>query len=139
MAIDESLDCVTKFADKISEESDRLEWDELAQTVCDALEEYDNKASKEDVFFGVFQFLYRLKLRVKHFDTKQEFNKIYQTNKDIKHEPTPFIRVVNYDYKMFKWARKKGFTEYLDNNMIEFPESALDEKTLKQFKDKIKN
>lgn len=130
---------IMKLAEKVSAESDRLDWSELADMVADALDSEDKNQDNESLFFGIYQYMYRLLLRVRHYMEKQPFNKIYTTTKWQKHEPVPYIRIVNYDYKTYKWAREHRQENFLDNNMIEMPESLFSEKQLASLKAKALN
>lgn len=132
-------DNIMDLAEKVSNDSERLNWNELAEMVADALDSEDKNQNNESLFFGLYQFLFRLHLRVQRMNEAQPFNKIYTETKWLKHEPVPFIRIVNYDYKTYKWAREHKQENYLDNIMIEMPESLFSEKQLASLKAKALN
>lgn len=116
--------CITNLMDKISRIEDEIEggWPELVDMVADAVtEEGEKKTGPAELFFNLYQFLWRLYYRLKANPEKRAFNK-YNKSKD------GAYWVENYNYATFKWAVNNGFTQEIDNNVIKIPADKLNDK-----------
>lgn len=111
--------CITNLMDKISGIEDNIEggWPELVDMVADAMTEEGENKDPASAFFTLYQFLWRLYYRLKADKGKRKFN-IYSAQDEQ-------YWVTNYDYKAFKWAKKKGAVEEIDNLVIKIPKSKL--------------
>lgn len=111
--------CITNLMDKISTVEDSIEggWQELVDMVADAMTEEGEEKDPASAFFTLYQFLWRLYYRIKANPEKKKFN-IYSASDEQ-------YWVTNYDYKAFKWAKKKGLVEEIDNLVIKIPKSKL--------------
>lgn len=111
--------CITNLMDKICSIEDKMEggWPELADMIADAMTEEGERKDPAGAFFDLYQFLWRLYFRIKTNPEKKKFN-IYS-----KHDGKYWI--TNYDYKVLKWAREKGFMQEVDNLVIKIPEDKL--------------
>lgn len=106
---------VTRLMDKIGDEEDRIQWPELIDMIVDTYSEEGNNKDGMDIFFSLYQFLMRVYYRVRAMDKPKPFNEVSKTTRVENHEEVPMFMVKNYDYKMFKWAKNKGFIEYMTN------------------------
>lgn len=110
--------CLTNLVNKISDIEDKIEggWPELIDIVADAMtEEGEKKTDPADLFFNLYQFLFRLYYRLKANNEKREFNtvsKITICGKEV-------FRITNYNYQSFKFARKVGALSGISNDFID--------------------
>lgn len=110
--------CLTNLVNKISDIEDKIEggWPELIDIVADAMtEEGEKKTDPADLFFNLYQFLFRLYYRLKANNEKREFNtvsKITICGKEV-------FRITNYNYQSFKFARKVGAISGISNDFID--------------------
>lgn len=105
------------------------EWTELLDTMSDVFDEEHNNKDPEDIFSTVYQFLFRLYLRLKINPEKRPFN-------IVTHEKTStgeWFRITNYDYNTFKWAKKGGFISGITNDFIDLPLEKLNDNQIKAF------
>lgn len=127
--------CITNLMDKIGDIEDKIEggWPELVEMVADAIDE-DSKANPEDLFFNLYQFLFRLYYRLKTNPEVRDFNQVSKTNildKEV-------YRVTNYNYQNFKWAKNNGFADRISNDFIDIDPDKLDDKTKRAFERRCK-
>ena len=126
------------IVEKIGDEADRLGCVSIADMCIDAVSDAEKGMSAEEKFFGLYQFLFRLYYRIKGWETdKGPFNLVYSDNRTINHQNVEMYRVVNYDWKMYRWARKRKFIEYMTNDWFLIPIEKLTEKE-KEIKDRRK-
>lgn len=133
----ESMDFIDKLADKLGDIADNIHWDELSNLVADVCTEAGETTGYEKLV-DPCQFLYRLYHRVKPFTEPQEFNVVYESDRLEKGERARYIRIVNYDYKTYIWAKKNGLDERLNNNFMDIDESKLSPKQIEHFLEKSK-
>ena len=127
--------CITNLMDKISNIEDKIEggWPELVEMVADAIDE-DSKANPTDLFFDLYQFLFRLYYRLKANPVVREFNQVSK----FKALTKEVYRVTNYNYQNFKWAKKNGFADTITNDFIDIDPDKLDDKTKRAFERRCK-
>lgn len=128
---------VTRLMDKIGDEEDRLQWPELIDMVVDTYSEEGNNKDGMDIFFNLYQFLMRVYYRIKAMDKPEPFNEVSKTTRVENHEEVPMFMVKNYDYKMFKWAKSKGFNEYMTNGWFLVRVQDLSPSERKGFESKV--
>lgn len=133
------FESISEYLDKISELPGCNDWDELCDMLVEVYDYTEKAKSSEDVFFNPLQFLFRLYHRLKYIDPGTEFDQVYNSTHLEKNEIIPCIRIVNYSFKTYMWARNKGFNDYISNGFLEIECRQLDEKTAKHFLDKAKN
>ena len=129
--------CVTNLMDKISNIEDKIEggWPELIDMVADAVtEEGENKTDPAEMFFGLYQFLFRLYHRLKVNSVVREFNTVYKFTARGKE----VYRVTNYNYQIFKFARKVGAGSSITNDFIDFEADKLTTKQRASFDSRCK-
>lgn len=136
--IEKQWSCISEIIDRLDEQAKRLDWDRLSDEVSSVFSAAESITDGAEMFFSPYQYLYRLLHRVKNFDEKQEFNKVYETGFIENHEQNKYIAIQNYDYATFRWARQNGFTARIDNNTIYVEENRLTDQQLKHFLDKSK-
>ena len=128
---------VTRLMDKISDEEDRLQWPELIDMIVDTYSEESTNKDGMDIFFSLYQFLMRVYYRIKTMDKPEPFNEVSKTTRLENHEEVPMFMVKNYDYKMFKWAKNKGFTEYMTTDWFLVRVRDLSPSERKGFENKV--
>ena len=105
------------------------DWTELLDMMSDVFDEEHNNKDPEDIFSTVYQFIFRLYLRLKINPEKRKFN-------IVTHEKTStgeWFRITNYDYNTFKWAKKGGFISGITNDFIDLPLEKLNDNQIKAF------
>ena len=120
--------CITNLMDKIStiEESIEGGWPELTNMVVDAMsEEGEAKRSQADLFFDLYQFLFRLYYRLKANQEKRPFNYVKKTQTSTGSDA--FI-LYNYDYTTFKWIKSIGCGDLISNDTVIIPVDKLTDK-----------
>ena len=127
--------CVCNLLDKIGsiEESIDGHWDELLDVISDMISEEGNEKDPAKIFFDIYGFCFRLLYRLRNNPIKRKFNQVDKINiagKEV-------YRVTNYDYKTFKWARLKGFSDTVTNDYIDLPADKLDDKQRRAFSRRI--
>ena len=127
---------ISNKIDKIETEADRLNWGAIIDMVADAFQDGTNMESL-DLFVALYQFTFRLLYRLKSMDQPEPFNQISKTTRLENHQDTTYYQVKNYDYKMFKWALKRGYVQYLTNNWFLVPEASLSPSEKRKFENKI--
>ena len=127
---------VTRLMDKISDEEDRIKWPELIDMVAETFTEESTNKDNMDLFFNLYQFLMRVYYRVRAMDKPEPFNVVSKTTRVEDHEDIPMFMVKNYDYKMFKWAKNKGFNQYLANGWFLVKAKDLTPSEFKNFEKK---
>lgn len=110
------------------------DWTELLDMMSDVFDEEHNNKDPEDIFSTVYQFIFRLYLRLKVNPEKRQFN-------IVTHEKTStgeWFRITNYDYNTFKWAKKGGFISGITNDFIDLPIEKLNDNQIKAFERRAK-
>lgn len=128
---------ISNRIDKIEVEADRLEWGAIINMVADAFQDGAN-LDPLDLFLILYQFTFRLYYRLKVLDSPEPFNQISKTTRLENHQEIPYYQVKNYDYKMFKWAIKKNYTNYLTNLWFLVPISELTPAEKHKFEKQLK-
>lgn len=120
--------CITNLMDKIItiEENTEGGWPELTNMVVDAMsEEGEAKRSQADLFFDLYQFLFRLYYRLKANQEKRPFNYVKKTQTSTGSDA--FI-LYNYDYTTFKWIKSIGCGDLISNDTVIIPVDKLTDK-----------
>lgn len=117
--------CITNLLDKIVNFEDKIDggWPELVDMVSDAMTEEGSLKDPTSAFFNLYSFMFRLYYRLKANPEKEKFNIYEHTIWGSKKEDVYIIR--NYDYSVFKWALKFGFTDRIDNYKVIVPKDKL--------------
>lgn len=119
-AVMNMMDRIVAFNDK---------WEELLDMMSEVFEdEYKNK-EPQNIFENVYQFLFRLYLRLKVNPEKRKFNTVTLEDNNV----NKWVRITNYDYKTFKWAKENGFVSGLTNDFLDIPVDKLNNNQLKAF------
>ena len=105
---------------KAAELAEKMERDDIINMLSDS---YDimEQAKGNEIFFNVFQFAWRMYFRMKFLDKNMPINRVTLEKRD--HEDVYVVS--NYDYKMFLWAKSKGFGGTLTNNEFTVLPSSL--------------
>lgn len=107
-------------------------WEEILDMIEETFEEEYNERDPEKIFTTIYQFLFRVYLRLKTNPSKREFNITTIENNNVKE----WVRITNYDFNTFKWVKENGFISGLTNDFIDIPLEKLNEKQIKAFKKK---
>lgn len=91
-------------------------WPELVDMVGDAMTEEGENKDPASTFLNLYGFLYHLLFRLKADNSPRVFNKYEHIEWGTLKEDV-FV-ITNYDYKVFKWARKAGYNDRIDNERI---------------------
>lgn len=110
---------ITNLIDRISAIEENMDghWDNLINMVADVITEEGQNKDPESIFFGIYQFMFRLYYRLRDNPTKRDFNILSKTDKG--------FMLTNYDYKTFKWAMSGGFAMTISNDYIDLPMDKL--------------
>lgn len=125
---------ICNLADKIS----RLEegigpWDELADMVADAMDMESKEEDTSRIFFGLYQFMWRLFYRLRGHEEVRPFNVVTK----VELQGAEYIRITNYDYKTFKWAKAGGLDKVVTNDYIDIPVDKLSTSVRRQLERRI--
>lgn len=128
--------CITNLMNKIGDIEDKINggWPELIDMVADAVTEEGENKDMAELFFSLYQFLFRLYHRLKVNDTVREFNTVHKLTTRGKE----VYRVVNYNYQTFKFARKVGAGSSITNDFIDFEADKLTTKQRASFDNRCK-
>lgn len=126
-------DGMNRLFEKVKAISKEMEWPELLAMVLEQVMDGINEETPDNKLFNQEAYLMRLCVRYETFN-KAPFNIVVLTKKS--HEK--YIRIGNYDFKTFVWA-KKVYDMEIDNNFIYIPYGKLTAKQLKAFKEKATN
>lgn len=126
-------DGMTRLFERVKAYSKDMDWPELLAMVLDQVMDGINEETPDNKLFNQESFLMRLCFRYEHFK-KSPFNVVVLMKKDLE----DYVRIGNYDYKTYVWA-KKLYDMEIDNNFIYIPYSKLTPKQIKAFKEKAAN
>lgn len=130
--------CITNIINKLSDLEDSIDggWPELVDMVADAVTAESTNKDAVDVFFSLYQFLFRLYYRVKNDPEPKPFNIIRDhTEQNAWRE---CFEIYNYGYETFKWARNNGYGPHISNTTILVPKNSLNDKQRIAFERKSK-
>lgn len=114
----------------MQEIGDENPYEAFVEMVVDAVESEEENANIHDVFYDLHAFLFRALYRIKCNHEERPFNIVSEV------ADGEFIRITNYDYKTFKWA-KKICADYISNDYIDVPANRLNEKQLIALRSRI--
>lgn len=126
-------DGMNRLLEKVKDISKEKEWPELLSMVMTQVFDGINMDTPETLLFDKEAYLMRICIRYETF-LKAPFNVVTL----VKKASAPKIRIGNYDFKTFVWA-KKVYDMEIDNNFIYIPYSKLTPKQIEAFKQKAIN
>lgn len=126
-------DGMNRLFEKVKAISEEMEWPELLEMVLEQVMDGINEETPDNKLFNQEAYLMRLCLRYETFK-KAPFNVVVMSKKG----GDEYIRIGNYDFKTFLWA-KKVYDMEIDNNFIYIPYDKLRPKQLEAFKSKAVN
>ena len=126
---------IANLAMRIGDLENDMPWPKLIDMISDAYDEAEKEKDPVRLFFDWHQFFWRLYYRVKNMDKPKPFNIITKEERG----GDEYFRIENFDYRMFIWARRKGFTDEMDNDRFYVLRDKLSPGELKSFERKIKN
>ena len=113
---------------KASDLAEQMGRDDIFNMLSDSFDLMET-AKGDEIFFNVFQFCYRVYYRMKVLDKDMPINRV-----TLEHRGTDDVYVVsNYDYKMFLWAKSKGFGDTINNLQFTVLPSSLTPAELSRF------
>ena len=113
---------------KASDLAEQMGRDDIFNMLSDSFDLMET-AKGDEIFFNVFQFCYRIYYRMKVLDKDMPINRV-----TLEHRGTDDVYVVsNYDYKMFLWAKSKGFGDTINNLQFTVLPSSLTPAELSRF------
>ena len=126
-------DGMNRLLEKVKDISKEREWPELLSMVMTQVFDGINMDTPETLLFDKEAYLMRICIRYETF-LKAPFNVVTLVKKN--HED--YIRIGNYDYNTFVWA-KKLYDMEIGNNFIFIPYTKLNDKQIEAFKKKAIN
>lgn len=126
-------DGLLRLFEKVKAISDERDWPELLSMVMEQVMDGINEETEDNKLFNQEAYLMRLCIRYETF-SKAPFNVVTMLNKS----GEPYIRIGNYDFKTFLWA-KKLYDMEIDNNFIYIPYDKLNKQQIEAFKKKAIN
>lgn len=118
---------------KASDLAEQMGRDDIFNMLSDSFDLMEN-AKGAEAFFNVFQFCYRIYYRMKVLDKDMPLNRV-----TLERRGTDDVYVVsNYDYKMFLWAKSKGFGDTINNLQFTVSPSSLTPAEAKRFSQRAK-
>ena len=94
--------------------------DDIINMLSDSFDLMESEKDASKIFFNVYQYAWRVYFRMKFLNKDMPINRVTLENRN--HEEVYVVS--NYDYKMFLWAKSKGYTKTLTNNeFVVEPES----------------
>lgn len=95
--------------------------DDIINMLSDSFDLMESEKEASKIFFNVYQFAWRMYYRMKNLNKDMPLNRVTLETRD--HEEV--YVVTNYDYKMFIWAKSKGYTKTLSNTEFTVSPSTL--------------
>lgn len=126
-------DGMLRLIEKVKAISKEMEWPELLSMVLNQAMDGINEETPDNKLFNQESYLMRLCIRYETFK-KAPFNVVVLTKKG----GDKYIRIGNYDFKTYVWA-KRVYDMEIDNNFIYIPYDKLSKKQLEAFKEKAVN
>lgn len=133
------LNIATRLADI---EANIGPWDDLTNLVASLLDS-SRTSTPEALATQVYPFLLRLYFRIKSFDTPRPFNRVSTSDRSVP-DPNrpqysdiqPGFLVSNYDFATYRWAIALHQEDFIDNNSLWVPRSALTPAQIKRLERK---
>lgn len=126
-------DGMNRLFEKVKAISEEMEWPELLSMVLEQVMDGINEETPDNKLFNQESYLMRLCIRYETFK-KAPFNVVVLTKKG----GDKYIRIGNYDFKTYVWA-KRVYDMEIDNNFIYIPYEKLTPKQIEAFKGKAVN
>ena len=126
-------DGLLRLFEKVKAISNERDWPELLSMVMEQVMDGINEETEDNKLFNQESYLMRLCIRYETF-LKAPFNVVTMLNKS----GEPYIRIGNYDFKTYLWA-KKLYDMEIDNNFIYIPYDKLSKQQIEAFKKKAIN
>ena len=105
---------------KASDLAEAMGRDDIINMLSDSFDLMESEKEASKIFFNVYQYAWRVYFRMKFLAKDMPINRVTLENRN--HEDVYVVS--NYDYKMFLWAKSKGYTKTLTNNeFVVEPES----------------
>lgn len=126
-------DGMNRLLEKVKDISKEKEWPELLSMVMTQVFDGINMDTPETLLFDKEAYLMRICIRYESF-YKSPFNVVTILRKNYE----DYVRIGNYDFKTYVWA-KKLYDYEINNNFIYIPFEKLNEKQIEAFKKKAIN
>lgn len=123
---------VLNLATRIADIEERIgPWDDLTNLVASLLDNH-RTSSPEVLASQVYPYLFRLYFRLRSFSAPVPFNKVSRTTRPVPvsdgsqyKEDQPGFLISNYDFATYRWALSLRQDNFISNNELWMPESAL--------------
>ncbi len=131
---------IASLLSRSAEVAEKMERDDIFNMLSEAFDEMEKETDPKELFLNAYQFAFRCAFRMKNLDPKMPINRV-----ELEHRIEPRFGaqdcyvIYNYDYKMFTWARKRNFTDRIDNLTIVIPAEELTPAEKNRFDKKIQN
>lgn len=125
----DNADAISKLIDRVSATTTKLGWKELEDMIVDQTNGF-SKTDRDSVFLYE-TYLMRVANRIKYYDKPLPFNTVHLCLVDEEEG----IRILNYDFKTYCWAKNNKLDERLDNNVIQIKRKELNNSVWSHFKD----
>lgn len=123
-----------------AEVAEKMERDDIFNMLSEAFDEMEKETDPKELFLNAYQFAFRCAFRMKSLDPKMPINRVELERRiEPRFGAQDCYVIYNYDYKMFTWARKRKFTDRIDNLTIVIPAENLTPAEKNRFDKKIQN
>lgn len=136
---DEHWSAITNRMEKICEVGDNLKWEALINMIVDTFDEAVTETDGAKLFAIYYQFFLRLYYRIKDYTEPKEFNIVYKDQRVEKNVEIPMFRIENYDFKTYKWAKKKDCLDSMTNGWFLVRKDKLTPAEVRSLESRVKN
>lgn len=136
---------VLNIATRLADIEDRIgPWDDLANLVASLLDSH-RTSSPQVLAQEVYPFLFRLYFRIKRWDKPAPFNQVSRSTRQVPnpkhplyHDEAPGFLFSNYDFKVYQWAVSLKQSDFIANNELWIPETALTPAQIRRLTNRVK-
>lgn len=134
---------ILNLATKLADVEEKIgPWDDLTNLVASLLDNHRTSAPQV-LAQEVYPFLFRLYFRIRSFSAPVPFNKVSRTVRSAPLSDNPQYRddapgflISNYDFNTYRWAISLKQDDFIDNDNLWIPASALTPAQVKRLEKK---
>ncbi len=131
---------IASLLSRSADMAEQMERDDIFNMLSEAFDEMEKETDPKELFLNAYQFAFRCAFRMKKLDPKMPINRVELERRiEPRFGAQDCYVIYNYDYKMFTWARKRNFTDRIDNLTIVIPAEELTPAEKNRFDKKIQN
>ena len=120
---------------KAADLAEEMGRDDIINMLSDAFDLMETIREPSKVFFDVYQFAFRVYFRMKKLAKDMPINRV-----TLEHRGVDDVYVVtNYDFKMFLWAKNKGYASTISNNDFIVPPETLTPAEARRFEKQVQS